>query len=333
MSNSSPRCIHGLGVACNAELPGFVSFPLASKVDLRIVIGELPAGSGSREDALQWQCIRSLVTDDGHVELRATRVPSFGNFRLDYDDGTVVVVDRHGKAVWATWPDSVSAPQASVYLLGPVMGVVLRARGVFCLHASAVSMFGGAVALVGATHAGKSSTAAALEKHGFAVIADDMLPIYSRDDGFEVAPSLPRLRLWPDSAAAIYGSADGFGRLWPRDDKRLIPVKGIAAERHVPLRAVYLLDRNADADRPEIRAVAPAKAMIAMVGDSFAGHYEDAQGRATEFDFVSRIVAAVPTRLVRIPPDFHRLPDVARAIAVDAEEIGSVVHASQQAAR
>jgi len=321
MSHFSPRCIYGLGVGCDADLPGLAAFPFASSVDLRIVLGTLPSDSGNRSDASHWPCIRSLVTDDGHVELRATRVPSSGDFRLDYDDGTAVVVDRRGRTVWATWPETISAEQVAVYLLGPVMGVVLRARGVFCMHASAVDMGDGAVAFVGATLAGKSSTAAALAQRGFAVIADDMVPVYESEDGFEVASSLPRLRLWPDSAAAIYGKADGFGRLWPRDDKRLVPVRGSAPEQRVPLRAVYLLERGSAVQEPGVSAVAPARAMIAMVGDSFAGHYEDTEGRAREFDFVSRIVGAVPTRRVQIPDDLDRLSDVARVIAADAESI------------
>jgi hypothetical protein len=324
MSNSSPRCIHGLGVVCDADLPGLAAYPVASKVDLRIVLGGLPAGSGSRSDALQWRCIRSLVTDEGHVELRATRVPSSGNIRLDYDDGTVVVVDVRGEAVWATWPDTVSPSQVSVYLLGPVMGIVLRARGVFCLHASAVNVCGGAVALVGATLAGKSSTAAALAQQGYDLIADDMLPVYAVDGRFEVAPSLPRLRLWPDSAAAIFGSADGFGRLWPRDDKRLVPVRGSAPERRLPLHAIYLLERALDVDEPAITAVAPAHAMMAMVAESFASHYDDTEGRAREFDLVSRIARSVPTRRVRIPADLRRLSEVARAISADVEQVLAV---------
>ena len=316
-----PRCIHGLGVVCNAELPGLDGFPHASSADLGITLGELPPGSGSRSDALAWRCIRSLVTDDGHVELRATRVPPTGDFRLDYDDGTTVIVERSGRAVWAVHPDTVSVAQVSIYLLGPVMGVVLRARGIFCMHASAVSMHGGAIALAGATLAGKSSTAAALAQQGFEVIADDMLPVHASDEGFEIAPSLPRLRLWPDSASAIYGSPENFGRLWPRDDKLLVPVRGSAADARIRLHAIYLLERSADVDAPVILPVAQARAMLAIVGDSFASHYEDTDGRAREFDLVSRLVASVPSRRIRIPADFDRLPCVARAIAADVDEM------------
>jgi hypothetical protein len=75
-------------------------------------------------------------------------------FRLRYADGTQFLVARTGNQVWATWPEPLTLDDTATYLLGPILGLVLRLRGTVCLHASAIALGGRAVVLVGAAGAG-----------------------------------------------------------------------------------------------------------------------------------------------------------------------------------
>ena len=75
-------------------------------------------------------------------------------------------MDRHGTKLWASWPSHSSVEEAATYLLGPVLGLLLRFRGVTCLHASAVAIGDSVIAFVGAEGAGKSTTAAAFARPG-----------------------------------------------------------------------------------------------------------------------------------------------------------------------
>ena len=75
------------------------------------------------------------------------------------------------------------------------MGLLLRVRGVVCLHASAVAINRRAIVFVGDAGAGKSTTAMAMGRLGYPIISDDIVPIYE-DAGVTYAqPGYPRMRL------------------------------------------------------------------------------------------------------------------------------------------
>jgi len=82
----------------------------------------------------------------------------------------------------------------------------LSERAVFCLHASAVCWRGGALAVMGASGAGKSTFARALDRADSARrIADDILPL---DANASAWPAFPQLKLdpsmwWPAHAGAL----------------------------------------------------------------------------------------------------------------------------------
>ena len=76
----------------------------------------------------------------GTPALRIFRDDEEGLFHLVYFDGMQFWMDRQGTKLWASWPSHLSVEEAATYLLGPVLGLLLRFRGVTCLHASAVAI-------------------------------------------------------------------------------------------------------------------------------------------------------------------------------------------------
>lgn len=70
-------------------------------------------------------------------------------FKLEYSDATQFLINRSGTAICATWPNTLTLEDTAIYPEGPVLGFVLRLRGVVCLHSSAVAIGGRAIALVG----------------------------------------------------------------------------------------------------------------------------------------------------------------------------------------
>src|SRR5215469_301127 len=90
-----------------------------------------------------------------HVQFGATPAssPPAGAGRLWYP-----LPDQAGAEVRARWAAASTFEDAVTYLLGPVLGFVLRLRGRTCLHASAVAVGGQAIALAGSSGAGKSTT-------------------------------------------------------------------------------------------------------------------------------------------------------------------------------
>ena len=120
-------------------------------------------------------------------------------FGFFYNDGARFAVEREGREVWADWPENYTLSDACTYLLGPVMGFILRLKGTVCLHASAVAIDDRAIALLGLPGSGKSTMAAAFARFGFPVLADDVVALSDKGDHFLVQPAYPRVNLWPQS--------------------------------------------------------------------------------------------------------------------------------------
>ena len=86
------------------------------------------------------------------------------------------------------WEEPLTYADAAVYLLGPVLGFVMRLRGIVPLHASAVMIGTGATVFVGDAGAGKSTTAGAFAALGYGVLSDDLLPLMDNRRSYLRAP-------------------------------------------------------------------------------------------------------------------------------------------------
>ena len=129
-------------------------------------------------------------------------------FELEYAEGATFVVDGLGTEVWASWSEALTVDDAATYLLGPVLGFLLRLRGTVCLHASGVVVGDRAIALLGPAEAGKSTTAAAFAKLGYPVLSDDLLALSDTGGTWVVEAGYPGLRLWPDSVGPLLAHDD-----------------------------------------------------------------------------------------------------------------------------
>jgi len=268
--------------------------------------------------------VSSDTEPTGEPSLRISRVGEGAYVRLAYADGTQFWLDRKKENVWATWPDRLSLENAASYLLGPVLGLLLRLRGVTCLHASAVSIRGRSVAFVGTAGAGKSTTAAAFARQGYGVLSDDIVTLERREGEFHVQPAYPYLSLWPDSVQRLFGSAEGLPRFQEDWDKRclLLGEEGTAYEnRPLPLGAIYVLgDRRSD-PAPYVEAFGPQTAFLALIADSYANKVLDREMRAKEFEVLYQLVLSVAVRRVYPNKDAARIEDLCRVIRADYDSL------------
>jgi len=246
-------------------------------------------------------------------------------FGFFYGDGAHFAVDRQGRELWADWPEGYSIEDAATYLVGPVLGFVLRLKGITPLHASAVAIDNQAIALVGVPGAGKSTTAAAFAHLGFAVLSDDVVPLEDVQDHFLVAPGYPRVNLWSDSVRVLLGSEGALPRITPTWDKHYLPLdqdgRRFQSER-LPLAAVYFLDqRDPSLKTHAIEELAPGDALITLVTNTYVNYVLDRDMRQREFDLLSRLVARVPVRRIRPSADPSAVLAMCEAIAKDARAV------------
>jgi hypothetical protein len=250
---------------------------------------------------------------------------------MAYRDGTEFVVDREGTQIWATVPTEATLEDTATYLLGPVLGFVLRLRGTTCLHASSVAVRNRAVAFLGPAGAGKSTTAAAFARRGHPVLADDVCALLDRQDAIWVQPAYPHLRLWPDSVRCLFGSPDALPRLTPADgasawwDKRFLNLaehNGSFQREPLPLAGIYVLGEHAtDARAPFIEPLTAHRALMALVANTYSNYLLDAGMRAQEFEWLGRVVAGVPLRRLTSHADPAHLSRLCEVVIEDVEAL------------
>lgn len=88
-------------------------------------------------------------------------------------------------------------------LLGVVLAVLLYQRGLYILHASAVTIHNIAIAFLGDSGAGKSSALAASVSQGFIGITDDLTAIHINTDNASLYSGVPRMKLSAAAAAQL----------------------------------------------------------------------------------------------------------------------------------
>jgi len=153
--------------------------------------GSHPPGTGEllgREDA----------GDAGRLRLfRAD-----GGLRVVHDrTGTYDVHPERGLIEWHPLPDEPSDGLVRTAVLGRVLPVLLHGRGLFLLHASAVSVGGRALGFAAPKGHGKSTVALAMATQGAGLIADDTL-VLDLDEPVRAWPGDRHLKVWDDAAKA-----------------------------------------------------------------------------------------------------------------------------------
>ncbi|HEX8837806.1 MAG TPA: hypothetical protein VF748_12770 [Candidatus Acidoferrum sp.] len=314
--------IFGLIFRSNTRLPGLT--PLSSPVtspDIQVRLGipphsefEVPPEEEELND------ISPFTTETGEPVRRMWRVAKGKFLRIAYFDGTQFWLDRKQENLWATWPATSSLENTLTYLLGPVLGIVLRLRGVTCLHASSVSFRDYAVAFVGWAGAGKSTTAAAFACQGYAVLSDDIVALVEKEGVFHTLPAYPHLCLWPDSVEMLYGAPEALPRFVADWEKRRLPL-GIDGKRFesrvLPLGAVYILGDRLPEPAPYIEGVAAPDALMSLVTETYANKMLDRELRAREFALLARLVANLPIRRIHPHQDGSRLQEFCQLIRED----------------
>ncbi len=320
--------LFGLRLRSNLPLPGVSRTNLpADHCDVELHLG-IPPQTGEKiltgSELLTYTSTETNAA--GEPALRIMTV-ALGEFvRLAFDDGTVFWLDRKREHIWTTWPDTASLENTIAYLLGPVLGLLLRLRGVTCLHASAVAIEDSSVGFVGAPGAGKSTTAAAFAREGFAVVSDDIVALAESAGAFQVLPGCPYLRLWPESVKMFHDSPESLPRIIPDGEKRRLALgsEGVRFEsRPLQLGAIYLLgDRRPD-PAPYVETVRAQTALLSLVADTYGNKVLDRDLRAQEFGVLSRLVEKVPIRRVFPHKDSSRIGDLCRVIREDFASLGT----------
>lgn len=221
--------LNGLRLQSELAMPGLPDWdgPAQAAADIVFRLGDVPSG----------------LERPGHVApVFQTRGDSEYLMLLP---GTGRVLVRDGSDVAIALDPAAEPMAAASILMGPVQSVLWHQRGLLPLHASAVAIGGGAVALCGASGVGKSTLAAALSARGHELVADDICLVDTGRDGeAAVLPGGAPLRLWRDAIDRLaLGSRQG-NRAHPLKEKFFVEGGAPIRCRRRVLRAAVLLVRQ-----------------------------------------------------------------------------------------
>lgn len=277
--------------------------------------GALPGGSGPGAD---WQ---EVVTPElqGRRRIRLWQRAGEGGRHLWMRYSTLIGqldfrIGPGAATVDVHWPDSVGFADIQSYFVGPVFAALLRWRGDLCLHASVVARQGHAVMIVGNKGRGKSTTAAALVRGGWHLVADDVGVLSIGEGGILVHPAYPRLRLSPAATEGLFGGDPGLQPVYSHVEKRYLdlgadPSKGGFSDRAVPLAAVFFLGPRGAGGAARIARMGAPESLVALSRNTIGNYVVfDAAARARDFERLGHLARTVPHFSLSCPNDVTALP-------------------------
>lgn len=280
--------IYGLRISSEIELPeaSGTEPELGDQAKVDVVIRR---GHPPRE-------VRSFRAMAGEFEVGESqihlRVPGLGRFFMDR--GEVMTVEATPAA---------SQHKLRVYILGMALGALLHQRGFLVLHGGACVVGEGASGFLGYSGAGKSTTTSALAARGYPILTDDLMAIhFSESSHLEVFPGLPTVKLWPDTADALFpgkGAPFAQGSFF----KRRVHLPQSFADHPKRLQNLFILSWSMPETTPVTCVrVEPMQAIAEVRKQSFHPELISPMGRDHAFlDQAARLIRSCPVWRLRRP--------------------------------
>jgi hypothetical protein len=189
--------VHGLRMRSALVLPAPITEEPAA-VD--VAVGEPFAAPWERPSA---DVLAELIGPDGWPRYSFCRLAD-GSVRARFYSLADFHIDSAGGAVVCHTHPEVPPGVTAVLVAGSIASFLMMSAGTCVLHASAVEIAPhAAVALVGPTARGKTTTAALLCAGGGALVTDDVLPVRMRGGEPMCGTGNDELRLRPQQSALV----------------------------------------------------------------------------------------------------------------------------------
>ena len=227
------------------------------------------------------------------------------------------VVSPDGRRIECATFEEATPEAFETYALSPVLSFALVKLGIEPIHATVVAVDGRAVGFMADPGTGKSTLAAAFLETGHALLTDDLLVLRKDEGGFLAQAGIPRIKLFPETAARFLGALANGGRMNPYTQKKVIPLgeEGFQAEE-AALDRLYSL-RMGRSDRITIRPLSGRRAFLDITHNTFNSKVSHAARLKEQFLFSTELARSILVRSVTYPRDLGRVPEVRDRILRD----------------
>lgn len=303
--------LYGLALESAFDLPCPHAGPV--QPDVRLILGSAARFARARsevppDNGREWFRYRRL--GDGTTYLRWTGLFEF-------------LVSADGRRIQYRRLEHATDESLSVYLLGTVLSFSMLAFGIEPLHGTVVLVDEGAIGFLGDCGDGKSTLGAAMLARGFRIVTDDLVALRETENGWQVQPGVPRIKLFPSVARRLLGRGRCGTRMNPGTTKLVLPLdKAHTVGTAVPLKALYVLsnagdERRSRTARVRITPLFRQHAFVELIRASFNVLVLEKDRLANQFQFASRLLAAVPVRRLVYRRSLSELPTVCNAVLSD----------------
>lgn len=295
-----------------------------------IVVSGLPPGTGSTPAIQVLAATAPMPSPD---ELLREVGGSHGSplirlFRTS--DGILYDVER----VARFWLDNTGTevryqlrPGASLsdfdhFLAGPMLGLAFQLRGGIGLHAGAIVLDRKAVGFAAPHGSGKSTLAAALSILGYPLLTDDVLPLTQFDADWYAIQSIPRVKLWDDSLAALGREPGGFMQVTSWVSKKRVTIGeglGTIAPERVPLGALYVLDPRFEDTDFVVSELSASDAVFELMANLYIPEALTKERSERVIRKLCDLVECVPVRRITYKRTFDAIREVRDQFVADGD--------------
>ena len=325
--------LFGLSLRSNQPIPGMPALPLEGDADVEVAFIQTAQSCPQPETASQIYASPGMA-DNGepYFKVWSDAQHPLVYLGIQYTDGQGFVwflIDQAGSQVQVLRTPAISFDDMLTYFLGPVIGCILRLRGITSLHAGVAAVGEKAIAIIGPKGMGKSTLIAAMAQGGMPVLSDDIAPLLEVNGRVTVAPGYPRLRLWPETIAALSGvSVEELPKILSHTEKRFMSLSaGRDAgcwrfqPRPLPLAAIYALAGRGSDDRLSFRSPSKAESLFILLRNTYPEYPLRPTDHAHNFSTLLRLAEGVPLREVILPHGLEVLGQTRDAILDDFERL------------
>jgi energy-coupling factor transporter ATP-binding protein EcfA2 len=279
-------------------------------VESDLIFPELETSKGNVDVVIRQ---KEIETPDSWLENKGIRtLVSLSSIIVGISDiANFEIVD--GKYIYYQPKSTFHEGKARLYILGIAFSAIIHQRGLLPLHASALEKNGKAILICGESGAGKSTTAAALLKHGFSLLSDDISLVRINEQKPEVVAGFPHMKLWPESVELLDMNMADMSEFAPDIVKKGLRLQHSSQHESVEIIALcYLFVKEEVMQKTVIQGVEKVKTLI---DNTFRLRFVNDTGQhQAYFNTTSRLASCVNMLSISRPTNKNSLSELTSII-------------------
>lgn len=275
----------GIKISSEIELPELVKYDSGEDVNIKF-------GNLNINDEI-------IVTEGRNFKVTKNGV-------LLFWDNVGKIKVRDGKHIIVDPISDIDTEFLRLFILGVSLGILLHQRGFLVLHSSSININGKAVAFLGSSGYGKSTTAFSLVLNGHNIISDDIIPLKIDNRSIKIYPGFPALKL----SKEILVNIKDFD-LRNGNSKYFHSFKGQFSTKPLDLDHIFLLEPNPnDSSNVNTRQ----NALLSLLINSYCIRLFQKNEKKENLIQCAKVVEKIPITPLKINRSINELPELGKNI-------------------